>query len=142
MIRSVAGDTVVVELLPSDQWGSPAEDAYPDYDEDEEEDEEDAREEAGEEAGRLGRGEAGRKAKTATKSKARLGRGKAGLADWTGDGTSSNAVGRVGAEGGKPRGKVVGILKRNWRRRGYCASLKAPSDGTGFLLQSPSPPSS
>lgn len=31
----------------------------------------------------------------------------------------------------RPTGKVVGIVKRNWRSRGYCGSLKPPkNDGT------------
>lgn len=34
------------------------------------------------------------------------------------------------ATGGKrPLGKVVGIIKRNWRSRGYAGSLQPPKEG-------------
>jgi exoribonuclease R len=32
------------------------------------------------------------------------------------------------AAGRRPTGRVVGVLKRNWRQRGYCGSLK-PEEG-------------
>lgn len=39
-----------------------------------------------------------------------------------------------GADSGsvkRPTGRVVGIIKRNWRSRGYCGSLKPPDAGRG-----------
>ncbi|KAF5828225.1 hypothetical protein DUNSADRAFT_18006 [Dunaliella salina] len=34
---------------------------------------------------------------------------------------------RAGEEAKQPTGRVVGIISRNWRSRGYCGSLKPPS---------------
>ena len=31
----------------------------------------------------------------------------------------------------RPTGKVVGIIRRNWRTHGYCGSLQPPRDGRG-----------
>ena len=49
--------------------------------------------------------------------------GAAGIADWS---LGSNQVDAVGAGARKPCGRVVGILRRAWRSRGYCGSLLAP----------------
>jgi exosome complex exonuclease DIS3/RRP44 len=39
----------------------------------------------------------------------------------------SNAEDLAALEGRRPTGRVVGVMKRNWRERGYCGSLK-PGD--------------
>ena len=31
--------------------------------------------------------------------------------------------------GKRPTGKVVGVIRRNWRTRGYCGSLQPPKAG-------------
>lgn len=41
--------------------------------------------------------------------------------------TGGDGVGKAGEK--RPTGQVVGIIKRNWRTRGYCGSLKPPSTG-------------
>ena len=33
----------------------------------------------------------------------------------------------------RPTGKVVGIIRRNWRTHGYCGSLQPPRDGRGGM---------
>lgn len=33
-------------------------------------------------------------------------------------------------DGRKPTGKVVGIIRRNWRTRGYCGSLRPDQKGS------------
>jgi exosome complex exonuclease DIS3/RRP44 len=35
----------------------------------------------------------------------------------------------AGGEGARPTGRVVGIIRRNWRTRGYCGSLEPPRAG-------------
>ena len=40
--------------------------------------------------------------------------------------SSSADGGKAGSGGGRPTGVVVGVVKRNWRARGYCGSLKPP----------------
>ena len=42
------------------------------------------------------------------------------------DGASGNA---------RPTGKVVGIIKRNWRTRGYCGSLQPQEERGGLGAQ-------
>ena len=44
------------------------------------------------------------------------------------DGPLATEGGGTGHEGskGRPTGVVVGVVKRNWRARGYCGSLKPP----------------
>ncbi|KAF8058848.1 RRP44A [Scenedesmus sp. PABB004] len=45
------------------------------------------------------------------------------------------AAGAAGADGRRPTGRVVGIIRRNWRSRGYCGSLKPQDLGPGSSTQ-------
>jgi len=123
MNRAMDGDIVAIELLPHDQWRAPAA-ALPgsnkkkgnkggdgmDVDAEEEKEEEDDdvdmldEEEGAHLAAQVDSGEHYNNESTPTTAS-----------------TPSAA-----AEGLKPTGKVVGVIKRNWRSRGYCGSLAPP----------------
>lgn len=49
--------------------------------------------------------------------------------------------GDIGVDEKRPTGRVVGIIKRNWRDRGYCGSLQvlkeAPTNATTSVLFMP-----
>lgn len=40
------------------------------------------------------------------------------------------------ADNRRPTGRVVGVLRRNWRSRGYCGSLKPEELGPGTSTHS------
>lgn len=47
-----------------------------------------------------------------------------------GAGAAASAAAKAALAAGKlPTGRVVGIIRRNWRSRGYCGSLKPPGAG-------------
>lgn len=41
------------------------------------------------------------------------------------------ALSSASADGRRPTGRVIGIIRRNWRSRGYCGSLKHEELGPG-----------
>lgn len=106
--RAIDGDEVAIAILPESEWIRPGAKLITGT---KEEDKEDA-------------GAAGVDADAG------------GLAPETADETEA-AVAKAKASGVVPTGKVVGIIRRNWRERGYSASIdmgrdgKAPSAASG-----------
>ena len=126
MNRGMDGDTVVVQLLPQAQWRP-----------------------AGSGAGGGGRG--GPKAHAHTSAEAALGGPEPARGGGGNDDTAPEAIvapgehfeddvllqqpggaagGQAGGDGRVPTGKVVGILSRAWRSRGYAGSLEEPQPGS------------
>jgi exosome complex exonuclease DIS3/RRP44 len=106
MNRAMDGDIVAVELLPEEQWAAPS-----------------ARLPAAAEGGAEGGAEEGGD---------EGGEGGAHVAqvdpgEHYGEDAGGAAAGA--AAGRRPTGKVVGVIKRNWRTRGYCGSLQPPRAG-------------
>ncbi|KAG1657968.1 hypothetical protein FOA52_004739, partial [Chlamydomonas sp. UWO 241] len=111
MNRALDGDVVAVELLPQDQWraeaktlpGGPGR--------------------SNDAAGGGGGGDDG---------------GDDGDADGVGAARVApeehydDSVGASSGSGARPTGRVVGVIRRNWRTRGYCGSLK-PTDQPGHV---------
>lgn len=52
------------------------------------------------------------------------------MVDETDAGTAPEASGPTTGDGCKPTGRVVGIIRRNWRTRGYAGSLKPDQKGS------------
>lgn len=107
MNRAMEGDVVAVELLPEEQWRGPS-NKLPS-----------AGSAAGGEEGAAG----GEEAQEAPDGDAHIAQVDPG--EHYGEDASS-----AGASGKRPTGKVVGVIKRNWRTRGYCGSLQ-PLKSTG-----------
>ncbi|EFJ53011.1 hypothetical protein VOLCADRAFT_55673 [Volvox carteri f. nagariensis] len=98
MNRAIDGDVVAVELLPESQWKAPS--------------------------AKLPGGAGAKKS---------AGEGTAAAAEDEGDSEEEQGLEEVApgehfndsaGTGRRPTGRVVGIIKRNWRTRGYCGSLK------------------
>ncbi|MEW5311018.1 MAG: hypothetical protein WDW38_002766 [Sanguina aurantia] len=110
MNRAFDGDSIVVELLPESQWKS----------------------ESARLPGRAvadimaeGRMQTGRMRKTKRRGTASSARWVAPADNFGGDGAAGAATGK--GKGKSPTARIVGILKRNWRSRGYCGSLDEKS---------------
>jgi exosome complex exonuclease DIS3/RRP44 len=120
MNRAVEGDVVAVEVLPEDQWQAPA--------------------------ARLPKPQAGERGTKFTKWDGERAAAADGAEDEDEEGLDEAHIAQVDPGehyGGvvdalltgtkRPTGRVVGIIRRNWRTRGYCGSLqplkneKAPS---------------
>ena len=114
--RAMDGDVVVVELLPESEWRAP-----------------DARIEAAEDEEEEGEGVEEGGAHIAAPVDDEPGKGFAPSSSSTATPSPSNA---------QPTGKVVGILKRNWRTRGYCGSLRVPKGKEGVPASALYPTSS
>lgn len=110
MNRAMDGDVVAVELLPEAEWQAPSAQlpskAAAGGDPEHAGDEGEAGEDGGDEEG-------------------------AHIAAQVAPGEHYDAEGAAAgaAPGRRPTGKVVGIIKRNWRTRGYCGSLQPPRAG-------------
>lgn len=130
MNRAMDGDIVAIELLPHDQWRAPAS-ALPSSNKkkkktkggrdgmevDNEDNEDNEEEEEEDDVSMLDEEEGAHLA-------AQVDPGE----HYDDDGTATTIT--TAAVGGlKPTGKVVGIIKRNWRSRGYCGSLAPPKSG-------------
>jgi hypothetical protein len=100
-----AGDIVAVELLPEDQWRAPSR-VLPGGG---------AAAGGGEDASGQDDGEEG-------SGDGAEGEGGAGLFEVAPGAPPPDDEAAAG--GRRPTGRVVGVLKRNWRARGYCGSLK------------------
>ena len=101
MNRAIDGDLVAVEILPESEWVRPGSRLVSETVTEEEKETESS--------------------KTAD--------GPGGLAPQTAEET--DAVASASASGVVPTGKVVGVIRRNWRERGYAASIDMGKDGTG-----------
>eukprot|EP00887_Chlorella_sp_A99_P004969 scaffold4.g4969.t1 len=129
MNRAMDGDVVAVELLPQEQWRAPSR-RLPS---------------AGGTGG--GAGEGGEEAEEGTED---AGAHIAAQVDpgehfdeevpaAAESGPSSAAVAAAASGDARPTGRVVGIIRRNWRSRGYAGSLKpqAAGGGTTYALFCP-----
>jgi exosome complex exonuclease DIS3/RRP44 len=103
MNRAIDGDLVAVEILPESQWIRPG--------------------------GKIITGTA-EEDKDAASADVDAKDGDGGLAPETAD-EMDVAVAATKAHGAVPTGKVVGIIRRNWRERGYAASIDMGRDGKG-----------
>ena len=112
MNRAMDGDIVAIELLPEDQWTVPS--------------------------ARLPSAAAGAggDASTATAAAAADGGEEeeeniepARIAQVDPGEHYGDDLGGVGAGSKRPTGKVIGVIKRNWRSRGYCGSIQPPKTG-------------
>eukprot|EP00741_Cyanophora_paradoxa_P002860 tig00000640_g2776.t1 len=115
--RAIDGDVVAVQLLPESQWRAPSDRLAVDNDEDEEEDEA-----AGEAGGE--KEKAGGKEKGAAKPKAAAGAAK-GKKDEQAEPIEGVGIAPSGEK--QPTGRVLGVIKRNWRP--YCGSIETDADG-------------
>lgn len=105
MNRAMAGDVVAVELLPEDQWQAPS--AKLPGTKDGAEDAAAARDE-----------NVGEDVDEDIAAEAHIAQIDPG-----------EHYGGEAVDGRRPTGKVVGVIKRNWRSRGYCGSLQPPKPG-------------
>ncbi|CAI6003895.1 unnamed protein product, partial [Closterium sp. NIES-64] len=151
MNRAVDGDVVAVELLPRDQWKEPTSGALREREDDHDDA---AAEEQGEEDS------VGLPPASADDAPSTLSSAAAALSlDKEGDGKEEGGGGGGGKDGGggeerkgpselaRPTGRVVGIIKRNWRtspRRQALVyvTLSPPSTHAGSLAPMRMPPSS
>ena len=101
--RGMEGDVVAVELLPEEEWSAPSS-RLPSA--------------AAGAAGDAVTGEADDEENIEPAHIAQVDPGE----HYGGDGAGLG-------EGTRPTAKVVGIIKRNWRTRGYCGSLQPPKAG-------------
>lgn len=101
MNRAMDGDVVAVELLPEEAWGKTASDDL------------------------LGDADANADGENVEDHLARDASTHVAMIDP--DEATTNAETASGSKK-KPTGVVVGIIKRNWRVRGYCGSLLPPKD--------------
>ncbi|KAI8464454.1 MAG: hypothetical protein J3K34DRAFT_526194 [Monoraphidium minutum] len=111
MNRALDGDIVAVELLPEEQWRAPSK-ALP----------------GGGGAGGAGGGD---EASDESEEGGSDGKDAAGAGIFQvapGEALAEEGAGGKGAK--RPTGRVVGVIKRNWRQRGYCGSLR-PEEGAG-----------
>ncbi|GIL78962.1 hypothetical protein Vretifemale_8329 [Volvox reticuliferus] len=111
MNRAIDGDVVAVELLPEGQWRGPS-------------------------AKLPGAGDGGKKAGKAVAERDAEAEAEAEVEVDTDDEQGLDEVAEIfqvapgehfndsAGTGKQPTGRVVGIIKRNWRTRGYCGSLK------------------
>lgn len=113
MNRALDGDIVAVELLPMDKWKGPSS-KLPSSSSRQAANGEDRREDGGEEEGEGG----------AEDDEGGAEIFQVAPGDHFDPEPSTTANPGLGGEGGRPSGKVVGVVKRNWRTRGYCGSLK------------------
>ncbi|KAI3428619.1 hypothetical protein D9Q98_007442 [Chlorella vulgaris] len=107
MNRAMEGDIVAVELLPEDQWRGPS-NKLP--------------------AGAAAGGDAAAAADGDEEAEPAPEGAHIAQVD-PGEHYGEDAAAAGGAAAKRPTAKVVGIIRRNWRTRGYCGSLQPPKAG-------------